>query len=691
MSEKITNDHLEQKAILYIRQSSITQVERNEESKRLQYAMEARLRQLGWRQIEIIDEDQGCTASGTKQREGFKDMLADVCMGQVGAVAAREVSRFARNSRDWQKLIEVCRMVGTLLIDQEAVYNPQQGNDRLLLGLKGSLNEYELDILRLRAVEARNQKAKRGALALVPPVGFILDEEGQIQLSPDQRIQNALHLVFQMFLQLGSVRQTVLWFVEQELEIPTIRKIGRRWEPIWRRPRYCMIHRILTNPVYAGAYAYGRTKTKIVYKNGEPKKVTRRRPEAEWHALIHDHHEGYIDRIVFERIQKMLANNDRKAGGPGAAKKGVVLLSGLLRCQRCGRKVMVAYTGRGKTFGRYMCRRGALDNGEPRCISFGAAGVDERISQEILNAVQPGAIAATRKAAELSDDRTNQVLKAVQQDLEASQYRVDRARRQFDAVDPENRLVANELEGRWNQALAEHHTLKQRLEKMKQQTQSTRHSVEEFEGLAQHLSSVWHHPNTDVRMKKRIARALIEEIIVDLEESQGEILLTIHWKGGVHSSLKVLRRRRGQSSNHTPFEIVTAVEHLSKICTDQYIAGILNRNKLFTGKGNRWSESSVASLRRKRHIPIYSPIRRKQEGWLNLTEAAQHVNLSPTSVRKAIDQFGLKAIHPLPDSPWILNRNDLDSEEAIRILKKIGTTQGRSSTHEPPENQLNLF
>ena len=376
MSEKIRKQHLARKAVLYVRQSSPHQVARNEESRRLQYAMEDRLKELGWEEVEVVDEDLGRSAAGGTHRSGFEGMVAEVCLGKVGAVAAREVSRFARNSRDWQKLVEVCRVVDTLLIDQETIYDSRRGNDRLLLGLKGSLNEYELDILRLRAVEARHEKARRGELVVIRSAGYITTDEGIVK-EPDRRVQRTIGLVFQKFLELGSARQTLLWFIEHGLEIP-VREYGTTgWETVWKRPTYQLVIRILQDPIHAGAYTYGKTEVTTEFESGVARKKIRRKPKEEWLALLYDHHESYIAREEFERIQEMISNNAQwpNGPGPGAAKKGRALLSGLLRCGRCGRKLMVVYTGRNCDVARYMCGRGALNNAEARCISFGSQPV----------------------------------------------------------------------------------------------------------------------------------------------------------------------------------------------------------------------------------------------------------------------------------------------------------------------------
>jgi len=386
MSDKIKPHHLERKAILYIRQSTAYQVSHNLESQKLQYAMQDRLQ---WREIEVVDEDLGRSAAGTVTRAGFERMVAEVCLGKVGAVAAREVSRFARNSREWQQLVEVCRIVDTLLVDQETVYSPRQSNDRLLLGLKGSLNEYELDLLRQRSVEARREKARRGELLVTAAVGYLKSEEQHWEKDPDRRVQEAVLLVFRKFLELGTARQTLLWFLEHDLQFPVYTRQG---ETCWKRPCYATIYRILTNPVYGGAYAYGKTEHTMRYENGEPHRGIRRKPREQWLALLPNSHEGYVSWEQFQQIQQAIAENVRGTGASGAVQGGAALLAGLLRCRRCGRKLTVLYTGNHHVL-RYACHRGWLDSGQPRCIAFGGISVDETIAKEVLCVAQPAAVA----------------------------------------------------------------------------------------------------------------------------------------------------------------------------------------------------------------------------------------------------------------------------------------------------------
>jgi DNA invertase Pin-like site-specific DNA recombinase len=689
MSEKIQSQHLSRKAMLYVRQSSAFQVSHNLESGKLQYAMQTRLRDLGFAEIEVVDEDLGRSAAGTVTRSGFERMVAEVSLGRVGAVAAREVSRFARNSREWQQLVEVCRIVDTVLIDQEMVYAPRASNDRLLLGLKGSLNEYELDLLRQRSLEARRAKAKRGELIVIAPVGFRKSEDQRFEKDPDRRVQEAIRLVFDQFEKIGSVRQTLLWFHEHGLELPAATPHG---EIRWKRPAYGTLYSILTNPIYGGAYAYGKSERDTHYVDGVARKCARRKPRERWFAFIPQAHEGYVDWERFERIrQAMHANLQAPSASRhhGPARTGRAILVGLLRCRRCAAKLTVQYCGLHGDVPRYACRRGWLDKAQPRCISFGATAVDAAVAAEVLRVVQPAAVEAAILAYQDEATKQDAVREALARDLEAARYAAQRAQRQYDASDPENRLVTDELERRWNQALEHVREIEQRIaQRSDMHSGEPAPTAEEFTNLAQRLEEIWDCPTADARLRKRIVRSLIHEVGVDVDMVASEVVLVIHWNGGLHTEIRVPRRRRGQSSAQAAPATLDAVRALARICPDAYIASVLNRNDLRTGRGNFWTRERVTALRSHHKIPVYSAEQRSREGWLNLTEAARLVGVSPRTLRLAVERGELKAERPLAVGPWIFSRANLDARTSAMLVERAHAH--RHGREIPSEQQGNL-
>jgi DNA invertase Pin-like site-specific DNA recombinase len=685
MHEKIGPHHLERKAILYVRQSSAHQVLHNRESSALQYAMRDRLAALGWSRIETVDDDLGRSAAGTVTRAGFDRMVAEVCLGKVGAVAAREVSRFARNSRDWQQLIEMCRVVDTVLIDQETVYAPRQGNDRLLLGLKGSLNEYELDLLRQRSLSARYEKARRGELVVTVPVGFVKVGD-RIEKDPDRRVQQAIALVFDKVAELGSARQALMWFLEHGLDLPVRCRNG---DVVWRRPSYATIHRMIENPIYGGAYAYGKTGAASGFDPTAIRPGRHRKARNEWLALIPEAHEGYVSWERAEAIRKMVSDNVPTSRHHGASKHGDALLAGLLRCRRCGRKLTVRYTGTKHNIPRYSCWRGLLDNGEPRCIAFGGLRVDDAVEEALLGVVEPGAIAAAVEADIQAASRRDQVRDALMRDLEAARYAADRAFRQYDTADPENRLVTAELEARWNKALARVDEIESRITAHDAAIpQPLPLAATDMAALADNLGMVWSAPMTDARLKKRIVRTVIHEVLADLDDVASEIVLLIHWVGGVHTELRMPKRHRGQR-NATPDNIVDAVRQLALIANDDLIAGILNRNGLATGNGNRWTRESVTALRSYRKIQVFRPQPDGVEPWLNLSSAARLLGVAPKTLRLAAEAGQIGGVHPLPDGPWIFSRSELASPEARQIVHRARKNPKHPAGSHP--GQQNLF
>jgi DNA invertase Pin-like site-specific DNA recombinase len=461
MSEavKITASHLARVAIVYLRQSSAAQVEHNRESTDRQYALVSKAGDLGWPtdKVIVIDEDLGVSGSGAVARSGFARLTAEVALGHVGLVLGLEVSRLARNNADWYRLIDLCGLSNTLIGDADGVYHPALFNDRLLLGLKGTMSEAELYVLRARLNGGIRNKAARGELRRGLPVGMIWgDADGEVRLHPDEAVRTAIASIFARFAETGSARRVWLWFRSEGLRLPT--QMVPKAEILWVDASYHAIHQVLSNPVYAGAYTYGRTRQETTLDgSGAAKKRMRHLPQSEWQVLIKEHHEGYIDWRTYEANQERLAANTRPGphNASGAVREGSALLQGLASCGHCGRRLKTHYRGRNAAPGYHCAGKIIVEGRGCYCLNVGGVQIDAAFAKTFLAAIEPAKLAATVAAAERLEADTEATLKQWRQAVERAAYEAKRAERRYRAVDPDNRLVARGLEREWEQRLAD--------------------------------------------------------------------------------------------------------------------------------------------------------------------------------------------------------------------------------------------
>jgi len=693
MSTKITPEHLRRRAIIYVRQSTPFQMMHNHESQRRQYGLADHARQLGFGVVDIIDEDLGKTGSGLVERPGFQRLVADVCSGQVGAVFCIEASRLARNGRDWHHLIELCGLVGTLVIDPDGVYNPQVVNDRLLLGLKGTMSEFELNLLRQRSLEAIRQKARRGELQFALPAGFTWTHHGRIEKDPDARVQHAMALVLSKLEELGSARQVLLWCRGEQMMVPVASYDDFGKTVSWRLPVYRTILAILTNPIYAGAYAFGKTGDRTRMLSGRARKTRgHKKPRETWLVLIRDHHPGYITWEQFERNQMIIGENahskssfSRKSGRGGRS-----LLAGLLRCGHCGRMLHVAYSGNKGNVPRYHCRGGNVNHGVATCISFGGLKVDRRVSEELLNAITTDAIDAAIEHAEQQSQCQNDKRQSLQLQLEQAQYEVRLATRRYESVDPDNRLVAKELESRWNVALERQRELEVSLEKLDTEIAAVPAvSRAALVCLADHLPDLWHAETTDMRLKQRIVRILITEIVANIDRDSREVILTIHWTGGRHSAMRLPLNRTGHHSRCTSLDAVNVIRQMAGLYSDAQIAATLNRLGLHTGHGNTWKEHRVRSARHHWNLATYEP-GNKNASMLTMDQVAERLDICHKSVRRLIRRGLLPASQIVPMAPWEIPAVALSSPALTEAVRRI-KSGARTPQERQKENEGSLF
>lgn len=692
MSEKIKPSHLERTAYVYIRQSTPHQVRDHKEGQRRQYKLAERACELGFAAVEVIDEDLGVSGSGYAERTGFNRLLAGVCDGKAGAVLALEASRLARNSVEWNHLIQICSLAKTIVIDDDGVYDPDDANDRLVLGLKGTLCEFEVRMFQQRAQAAIRAMVSRGAVLTQVAVGYVRTKDRRCEKSPDLEVQEAINGVFSRFDELGTGRQVLLRCLEEEVQLPKTEPDSSGYEIKWEKPTKTRVQAILKNPVYAGAFVHGRSKTKTRIENGQARKspghvVSR----SNWAVVIQDHHEGYITWEKYLENQQRLADNAAMRGqvAKGAPRSGEALLAGLLRCGRCARRLQVQYRG-GKS-ARYVCLSDEPHHGSQWCTRFSATKVDKVVALEVLRAIQPAGLKASFKALEDLKHQDDEARRQAELAVERARYEAGRAERQYDAVEPENRNVVVSLERRWNQRLVDLERAEQRHAELQQgqELDITPTERRQLLSLGEDLERVWNHPEAPMELKKRIIRTVLEEIIVEVsDEQQPMVILRLHWKGGSHTTLRVSKQRSGEHGRTTSHEAEELIRELAETCTDHQITATLNRLGQKTGTGLSWNESRVRCFRQRRQIPGFDPT--KPCVWVNLRKAAEMLGVRPDTVRRMVDSGILPAKQVVRYAPWRIERADLDLpevQEAIASVKSGGRLPRRAS----PKTQLSLF
>jgi len=658
---KITTEHLARSAYVYIRQSTADQLTHNHESRRRQYGLANRARQLGWTAVEVIDDDLGRSGSGIA-RPGFERLLAAICEARVGAVLAIEASRLARNGRDWHTLIEFCGLVGTIIVDEDGIYDPRHPNDRLLLGMKGTMSELELSLFRQRSQQALKQKASRGALILGVAAGYVKVGRDRIEKNPDQRVRDALQLVFSKFAEFQSARQVHIWLRDEGIELPVKSRDGEARGIVWRLPAYNIVHNILTNPIYAGAYAFGRTTSKVSVEQGR-KRVRRgvHRPMAEWDVLIKDHHEAYITWDEFEKNQRVIANNATGKGSAtvkGAVRRGELLLAGLLRCGHCGRKLHVSYSGK---LGRYNCYGARTNHGTERCISISGLSIDAAVGAEVLCILKPLGIDAAVKAIETQTSETSAAQRQLELSLQQARYEAAHARRQYDAVDPANRLVAGELERRWNEALQAMHRIEGEIAAIvaAKPPPLGERERQQLMQLGADLELAWSHPAATAATRKRILRTALNEIVV---RKEGAVInMVLHWQGGDHTALQVKLRLNAAGRHHwpPPEDTIALVRELARLMPDRQIARLLNRSGKPTGYGNGWTEQRVRGFRKHHDIAVYRDGEWAERGEITLNAAAQIIGVAKMTALRMIRRGDVKGQQACKGAPWVIKAEDV--------------------------------
>lgn len=647
---KVTGAHLARTAYLYVRQSTLRQVLTNTESATRQYALRQKAIALGWQaeRIVTIDTDQGQSGASAADREGFQRLVAEVSMGRAGIVLGLEVSRLARNNADWHRLLEICAMSATLICDEDGLYDPTDFNDRLLLGLKGTMSEAELHFIRARLIGGQLSKARRGELQMALPVGLVYDPAGKVVLDPDTGVQQAIRHVFALFARTGSARAVIQQFNAEKLLFPVrVRTGARKGELAWMPLQHWRVLRTLHNPRYAGAFVYGRRRERLAGNGTKSYQLVPREP---WIALFPDAHPGYISWDTYEANQKLLLGNATAHGADraaGPAREGTALLQGLAICGRCGRRMTVRYhTRRGVAVPDYQCMTRCIQDGATRCQNIPGAVIDAAVANLLLDTLTPHALEVALTVQAELDTRTAEADALRRGHVERARHRADLARRRYLAVDPDNRLVADSLEADWNDALRALQTAREDYERASAAAAAalTDHVKHQIHSLATDFPALWNNPHTAQRDRKRMVRLLVDDVTLHKTD---RIHLHVRLRGGQMRSLAIEIPPTAWQARQTRPDTVAALDRLLDTHTDAEAAEKLNTAGHHSGENKPFTAGIVIHLRHKYHLLSHAE-RLRAQGLLTTTELAQRLAVHPSTV-KSWTKAGILSSHKAND------------------------------------------
>lgn len=689
-STKILPTHLNRQAVVYLRQSDPKQVRQNRESAINQRALKERLRELGWKQslISIIDGDQGVSARHMAGRESFQQLVADVGLGKMGIIMGYEVSRLARNCADWHRLLELCALFDTLIGDSDGIYNPRDFNDRLLLGLKGTMSEAELHSLRLRLNAGRLSKARRGELVHHLPTGLLRVSDGCVVLDPDQAIQERTRLVFTKFLELGSAQQVLQYLARNGLKLPRRQTSGLyAGEALWKAPALSTLYSILKNPAYAGAFAYGRRQSAPLKQiPGRPATGRLRRPRAEWIALVKDVYPAYITWSEYEQIQQKIEENRQRMGEQftrkGGVRHGAALLTGLVRCARCGHAMVVAY--KDNRF-QYKCDGARNKYATASCQFLSGQRIDAAVVAEFFRVLQPAQIDALEAVSVKQDEHRREQLQHLEQDVLRLEYAAKRAERQYNCVDPENRLIAATLENNWEQALLELEQAKAMLAELRDAPRSAPkvpHELRDsFADIGRRLPELW--PRLSEEAKKSLLRTLIDRVNL-LRDAEGVAHIRVVWRGGLVTETGVRVPVHSLRYSQTDEKIAERVRQLTEQGQDvDQIIIALNAEGFVPCRGGSFTRPIVMKL--KKQHEIVSPLERLRRGAApkayTFNEMAAQLKVHPSWFSRKIAAGSIQMTKDVKYKCYLFPRTKHSIDQLKRLKKGVISHVAFQSLH----------